>query len=75
VGPAKRETTPCPSPVTIHAVIWTQSTLIEKAKKTALFHCKRIKNDHGDAVAVAATVDNGWMEPMLAARDRWLLFW
>jgi hypothetical protein len=42
----------------------------EKAKKTALFHCK-IAKDHDDAVAVAvaAAGDNGWMV-LLTVRDR-----
>jgi hypothetical protein len=31
------------------------SKMIEKAKKTVLFHCKRA-NDHGDAVATTAVV-------------------
>jgi hypothetical protein len=65
VGHAKRETTPCPSPVSPSTVLPGRcpSTLIEKAR-AKLHFCTFLMqraNDHGDAVAIAAAGDNGWM--------------
>jgi hypothetical protein len=67
-SPAKRETTPCLPSLSTESPGGCQSTmkLIEKA--TMLVHCKRAK-DHGDAVAIAAAGDNGWMV-LLTVRDR-----